>query len=104
MLLGHASHNCSVPLVTVSPSGKHGSTPLETHLFSTTYLKAANVCVNNETPHVVAVKSLRDVSQHLMEQIQFASSRLILDDAPIFTQTSELELSSDTWDNDEGRA
>jgi len=104
MLLGHASHNCSVPLVTVSPSGKHGSTPLETHLFSTTYLKASYVCVNNETPYIVAVKSLRNVSQHFMEEVKLASPRLILYDAPILTQTSKLEFSGDAWDNDEGSA
>ena len=104
MFLGDAPHNCPVLLVTVSPSGEDGSAPFEPHLFSTADLEASHVCVNNETPHIVAVKSLRDVSQHLMEQIQFASSRLILDDAPIFTQASELEFSSDAWDDDKGSA
>ena len=104
MLLGDAPHNCPVPLVTVSPSGEDGGAPFEPHLFSTTYLKASDVCVNNEIPYIIAVKSLRNVSQHFMEEVKLASPRLILYDAPILTQTSKLEFSGDAWDDDKGSA
>ena len=104
MFLGDAPHNCPVPHVTISSSGEDGSAPFEPHLFSTADFEASHVCVNNETPYIVAVKSLRNVSQHFMEEVKLASPRLILYDAPILTQTSKLEFSGDAWDNDEWSA
>ena len=58
-------------------------------------LRSSYVCVDDELADVVGRLALRDVSEHFMEMLQLMLPILVLDDAPVFPQTPEVEVASD---------
>ena len=58
-------------------------------------LRSSYVGVDDELADVVGGFSLRDVSEHFMEMLQLMLPILVLDDAPVFPQTPEVEVASD---------
>ena len=56
---------------------------------------APDVGVDDELTDVVGGFAFRDVCEHFMKKIELMLPILVLDDAPVFPQTSEVEVASD---------
>ena len=67
-------------------------------------LKATHVSIYHKTTHVNAGDAVRDVCQHRVEAFQFITPRLILNNAPILAQTSEIEMPYHMWMNNKRRS
>ena len=55
-------------------------------------LKATHVSIYHKPAYVNAGDAVRDVCQHRVEAFQFITARLILNNAPILAQISEIEM------------
>ena len=92
MLFGNSPYHCSVPLVTVPSAGEDSSAAFERHALGRCYLVATHISTYHEFTDFVASDAVGDVCQHSVEAFQLITARVVLNDASILAQTSEIEM------------
>ena len=67
-------------------------------------LKATHVSIYHKTTHVNAGDAVRDVCQHSVEAFRLCTAGLVLNNAPVLAQTSEIEMLDHMWMHNERRS
>ena len=101
VLLRNSANDRPVVLVPVPPFREDRGGSLELGVLGAD-LGAPDVGVDDEFPDVAGSLSLRNISQNLVEVLELALARFVLDDAPVFPQTPEVEVPNDGRRDDEG--
>ena len=101
---GNPPHDCSVPLVPVSPTREYRRAALERHMFGRSDLEATHVSINHKITHVNAGDTVGYISQHRVEAFQLCTAGFVLNNAPVLAQTSEVEVSYNMWMHNERRS
>ena len=104
MLFGNSPHHRSIPLVPVSSTGEDCRAAFEGYVVGRSNLVATHVSSDHEVTHFVAGDTVRYIRQDCVEAIQLCTAGLVLNNAPVFPETSEIEMLCHKRVNNEGRS
>ena len=104
MLFGNSPHHCAIPLVSVSSTGEDRRAAFERYVLGRCNLVATHVSADHEVTHFVAGDALRYIRQDCVEAIQLCTPGLVLNNAPVLAQTSEIEMLDHMWMHNERRS
>ena len=104
MLFGNSPHHCAIPLVSVPSTGEDRRAAFERYVLGRCNLVATHVSADHEVTHFVAGDALRYIRQDCVEAIQLCTPGLVLNNAPVFPKTSEIEMSYHMRMNNERRS
>ena len=97
VLLCNSPHDRAIPFVSIAPPREDSGASFEGHMCSRRYLVATDVSINHELAHVIGSGTMRYVRQDGMEGVQLCTACLVLYNAPIFSETSEVKVLCNKW-------
>ena len=104
MLFGNSPHHCAIPLVSVSSTGEDRRAAFEGYVLGRCKPVATHVSADHEVTYFVAGVAVRYIRQDCVEAIQLCTPGLVLNNAPVFPKTSEIEMSYYMRMNNERRS